>query len=359
MSIITNSQDDKFVFPLKLDNYLSVLSKYYGKDDKRQLQEIIVNARPRIETGWTSNTWNGGAYGHAIFLTIPESIYLKIVNEKIELQSEIRNRLNTIHDLQNEFVGEVFFEMELLEDHNWRKASGLVISPEINITDTEKNRIWETEGFRVFLSHKTEVKKETALLKNKLSLYGVSCFVAHEDIHPTQEWQNEIENALHTMDSFVALITEDFHDSLWTDQEIGFAFGKGVPIIAIRLGKDPYGFIGKFQGLSSTWEEAPFEIIKILIKKEKMIDTFIGAVKFCEGFENSNKLSELLPYIERLSDSQIDSLIEAYNENSQVYDSFGFNGRKSRYYGEGLVHHLKRITGIDYTLNSRKKIERG
>src|SRR5207244_4904937 len=137
------------------------------------------------------------------------------------------------------------------------------------VTPDATKRIWEDDGFRVFLSHKSDVKKETASLKERLRLFGISCFVAHEDIHPTKAWQDEIENALASMDGFVALMTENFHDSEWTDQEVGFAFARGVPMIAVRLGKNPYGFIGKFQGLSSTWLIAAEEIVRILIKNER------------------------------------------------------------------------------------------
>ena len=86
-------------------------------------------------------------------------------------------------------------------------------------------------------------------LKDELAIFGVSCFVAHKDIQPTKAWQDEIERALANMDGFVALMTVDFHDSDWADQEVGFALARGVPIIAVRLGRNPYGFIGKFQGL--------------------------------------------------------------------------------------------------------------
>jgi len=66
------------------------------------------------------------------------------------------------------------------------------------------------------------VKKETAQLKKSLELIGVSAFVAHTDIKPTTHWQEEIENALASMDAFVALLTEKFHESPWTDQEVGY-----------------------------------------------------------------------------------------------------------------------------------------
>lgn len=349
-----SDQENKFEFPSKIDHYLAALSKHYGKEGQKQLQEIIVNSKARVIAEYSYDSW--GRYGHALYMEIPESIYLKTVNEKIGLQSEIKKGLNTIHDIQDEFIEEVIFKMEVPENQDWRKDSGLLITHDRVISDPVANRIWEKKCFRVFLSHKAEVKKETADLKDKLRIYGISCFVAHEDVNPTIEWQNEIENALHTMDTFVALLTGGFHDSLWTDQEVGFAFGRGVPIVSVKLGKDPYGFIGKFQALSCTWDKAPAEIAKILIKKEPMLNAYINAIKECTNYDHSNKLSELLPFIERLTDSQIENLIEAFNENSQVYDSYGFNGENPKYYGDGLLCHLKRITKIDFKLSSRNKI---
>ncbi|WIM06798.1 MAG: toll/interleukin-1 receptor domain-containing protein [Candidatus Nitricoxidivorans perseverans] len=135
-----------------------------------------------------------------------------------------------------------------------------------------------------FLSHKSEVKREVSELKDRLRLFGISCFVAHEDIHPTKAWQHEIENALASMDGFVALMTESFHESDWTDQEVGFAFARGVPMIAVRLGKDPYGFIGKFQGLSSTWSNSAEGIVKVLIKYDRMFSAYAEALRHCPNW---------------------------------------------------------------------------
>lgn len=189
-----------------------------------------------------------------------------------------------------------------------------------------------------------------AVLKEELKLYGISCFVAHEDIHPTKEWQIEIENALDSMDAFVALLTDGFHDSLWTDQEMGFAFARGVPIVPVKLGKDPYGFIGKFQALSCSWMTTAKEIVKILAKHERMVNALIIAIKNCENFDNGNALAEILPSIDKLSPQQERDLLDAFNTNEQVSSSFGFNGRKSHVLGKGLPYHLNRLTGKNYQL---------
>jgi hypothetical protein len=347
-----------FELPKNIEHYLATLSKVYGQEGRKQHQEIIVNSLIRVHEGWSYDGWNGGTYGHALYLTVPEVLYINLVKQRDSLQNQIREDINKIHNIQNEFVGDVFIEMQIQEEQDWRKESGLLLTCQRIILPEVQNRIWGDEGYRVFLSHKAEVKKETAGLKKKLNLLGVSCFVAHEDINPTKEWQNEIENALFSMDAFVALMTERFHDSLWTDQEVGVAFGRGVPIISVKLGKDPYGFIGKFQALSCPWDNAAQEIVKILVKHDGMLNAYIKAVQDCQSFEHGNTLAEILPFIDRLSHQQATSLVSAYNDNGQVHKSYGFNGKNPGTYGNGLPFHLNRLTGQTYNFSySGFKIE--
>lgn len=103
-----SGQDIDYILPKNIDRYLATLSKYYEKEGQKQLQEIIVNSNARVHAGWSIDGWNGGTYGHALYLAMPESIYLSTVNEKAELQSEIRQGLNKIHDVQNEFLKKFF-----------------------------------------------------------------------------------------------------------------------------------------------------------------------------------------------------------------------------------------------------------
>lgn len=79
---------------------------------------------------------------------------------------------------------------------------------------------------------------------------SVDAFVAHSAIEPTREWLDEIDRALRTCHALVAFFTEDFASSHWSDQEVGIAYGRGTLIVPVRMGVDPYGFIGKYQGLT-------------------------------------------------------------------------------------------------------------
>ncbi len=347
-----------FQLSKEIEHYLAVLSKLYSQQGRRQKLEIVVNSRIKVHEGWSYDNWDGGTYGHALFLTLPEALYLGCVDKKDELRNQIKDDINRIHDVRNEFIDDVFLEMEPIADRDWRRESGLLQSRRRVVTQDAATRVWGNRGYRVFLSHKAEVKKEAAELKSRLELFGAGCFVAHEDIHPTKEWQDEIENALTSMDAFVALLTSEFHNSLWTDQEVGFALCRAVPIIAVKLGRDPYGFIGKFQALACDWDAAPTAIAKLLVKQSQMLDAYIGALRLCTSFDQGNTLAEVLPDVERLSDEQVNQLMEAFNENDQLGGSFGFNGSRPRYYGDGLAFHLSRITGQRYSLSTSGDIER-
>lgn len=342
-----SAEDPQFTFPRKIEHYLAALSKLYAQEGKRVLQEIIVNSRPHVKL-WNTDNWNGGTYGHAVFLTVPEETYLRFARNRNDVQNEIKEDINKIHNLPEEYVDQVFLEMAEIKDRDWRAESGVLFSDERAAAPTAAKRIWGEGTYRLFLSHKTAVKRETSELKKRLEPFGISCFVAHEDILPTKEWQDEIENALLSMDAFVALMTSDFHESQWTDQEVGFALARGVPVVAIKLGLDPYGFLGKFQALSCTWEEAPLRLAKLLIRQPRMLDAYIATLPRCSSFDDGNTLAQVLPHIESLTPTQVERVIAAFNGNIELRGSFGFNGAKPRAYGDGLAEHLSRITGTRY-----------
>ena len=134
----------------------------------------------------------------------------------------------------------------------------LQISDELGIPHTYHSQLIADEGsfwdvghfrFRLFLSHVAPFKDKAAYLEKRLRDFGISAFVAHQDIEPTKEWLVEIEKALFSMDTLAALLTPGFADSHWTDHEVGVAIGRCKSVIPILKGQIPYGFIGKYQGL--------------------------------------------------------------------------------------------------------------
>jgi hypothetical protein len=323
----------KFQLPPKVDSYLAILNRLYERQKKTLLQEIVVNGTVSVHEGWDYDNWNGGTYGHAITLTVPEDIYLRVMEADKDVRNQINTDLNKLHNEQNENFSVVFIEMETKPDEKWREKSG-VYRPRMaasSIPGEDLRRIWGNLHIRVFLSHKSSVKKDTSKLKQSLSKFGIAAFVAHEDIEPTEEWMREIERALFSMDALVALLSDNYHESNWTDQEVGVAIGRGVPLISIRLGMDPYGLMGKGQGLGgciwSDTDDMASKIFHILVKKlsdkSRLFQSALSVYARSRGFEESAwNIKHLLSIFETLTAEQVDQLIKAYQSNPKNKCSF-------------------------------------
>jgi hypothetical protein len=115
-----------------------------------------------------------------------------------------------------------------------------------------ESAFWEANHFRLFISHLATFKRTVGALQASLKRFGISAFVAHVDIEPTKEWQDEIEAALYSMDAMAAVFMPGFKESNWTDQEVGIAIGRGALVIPVIRGLNPYGFVAKYQGLQAS-----------------------------------------------------------------------------------------------------------
>ena len=129
----------------------------------------------------------------------------------------------------------------------------------------DMNRVWGN-GYKgkalVFLSHRAGYRREVSVVREELEEQGLRCFVAHEDIAPSTIWQDEILDALDTMTIFVGFVTKEFHGGGWPDQEVGYAYQRGVPRVFVKLGDaDPVGMVGREQALRTDWDRASDDII--------------------------------------------------------------------------------------------------
>jgi hypothetical protein len=196
---------------------------------------------------------------------------------------------------------------------------------------------WTKGAFRLFITHLAKHKAFASALKSELESYGICGFVAHSDIEPTLEWQDEIESALRTCDALVALLHDEFHESNWTDQEIGFAMGRGVPVSAISLGQTPYGFIGRFQafpGMSKSAAVLAGELFDSYRKNKQtqgrmadlVVSLFEGSGSFAEAKTHAGWLGELTTW----EPSFTKRIRAAVKDNRQVSGSFGVPERVER-----------------------------
>jgi hypothetical protein len=344
--------------PKEIERYIASLEKVYQHQNQGFLQSILVNARIDIEQT-SYDRWDGGQYGFTLRLMIPDVIFVNVIETKDAHEKKIKEDINRLISINGEFIESVSLEMALVSDESWREKSGHLLLPRNEVTVSASSRIWgnESKKIKMFLSHKAEYKKQTADLKLLMERFGFTCFVAHEDIQPTKEWQDEIENALFSMDVLVALMTEDFHNSNWTDQEIGVAIGRGVLVIPVKMGKDPYGFIGKYQALNGSWQnitQIARGIFAILVNhsrfREALFKSAIYTLEKAASYDISHfVVKDILPHFGKLNPSQVNEIQEVYKQNDQIYGCY--------LVGRDLPNILNNLTGKKYKISNRSIVE--
>ncbi|VVB91143.1 TIR domain protein [uncultured archaeon] len=184
------------------------------------------------------------------------------------------------------------------------------------------------KSLKVFFSYSTNDKAIVGTLKNLLESMGFEVFLAHEDLEPCVEWREEIKENLHNCDIFIPLLTDNFKDSEWTDQETGMAVSADKFIIPIQVDFPPYGFIGKIQSLRKNEYpiETAKEIVKVIRKRSKfgkdMNNLIIHAFMNSKSFDQANDRARLLEDIPDLTPEQIYQLVNSTKKNYIIQKAY-------------------------------------
>lgn len=76
----------------------------------------------------------------------------------------------------------------------------------------------------LFLSHATTDRTFATELANVLRKHGIAVWYSRTEIRGSQEWQDEIGNALDRCDWFLAVLSPASVRSMWVKREVNFAF---------------------------------------------------------------------------------------------------------------------------------------
>mgnify|MGYP001610573014 FL=1 len=197
---------------------------------------------------------------------------------------------------------------------------------------------------KVFISYSSLDGHIAGLFKQGFRNYaGFSVFLAHEDIAPALEWELKIIKNLKESDIIVPLITGNYRNSEFTDQELGMALAWEKIIFPIKLSNiNPYGFIKKIQALKCPPNEnciinAIATIVFVLTEnkefnkfKEIVTDSLTIALNKSSSFNTTRIVIRMLTKIKYFNKDQIQRLREAIRTNNQVYDeAFALPGFKT------------------------------
>jgi hypothetical protein len=316
----------EYAITRKLNHYRKQLMLLYRGANEHLLEEILATAPIYIQERYTYDNWNGGQYGHALTFYLQDEVYGKIGGfEEIEkLSSRIKSDFNQASaSIENEGIAAVFIELFDQEDAECQAA----IQPNGVVSlNGEHVSLWRSGYLKLFISHRDKHKQAAHALAGLLLPYGISCFVAHDNIEPTEKWRHEIEKALRSMDAFLALLTDDFSGGNWTNQEVGFAIARGVPIIPLKVSSlNPYGFMEIYQGLPGDFEnmsQTAQKVFKLIcqkldgrnIVKRATISAFVNSTSYMDSMAAFERLKD----IPQFTDDELDHLAHGFNKNSQL-----------------------------------------
>lgn len=103
-----------------------------------------------------------------------------------------------------------------------------------------------------FVSYSAEARMAARSLEASLKQFFVDCFMAEMSVDPLEDWEEEIRSALMVCDCGLALISGHFASSAWANQEVGYLLGRGCPVLPLKLGGTPPGFLGRVQGFDAS-----------------------------------------------------------------------------------------------------------
>ncbi len=337
---------------------------YRNRPEKKILHEIITSCAVYVKEAVYENYHNNHngllIIEHAIFLFVDENIFLKINDaeeQKItdQLCCDFRARIRWLPEEDICCVALALVD----EDNSEYQAALRPFSQPVIDPDTPLD-IWKPGHIRLFISHRDKYKSEVSKLAKLLENYGISSFVAHDNILPMEEWQTTIEKAMQTMEILVAFITNDFFESTWTNQEVGFAIGHGIPVVSVKLEeKVPEGFLSPVQAIRANVNDLN-SICDVLYetlckhlghnKKERLRKAIIQAFTISS---NEDEIKVRFAYLDKL----LDTLTEV--ESKKIRDAYksNINLCRSSYLDEynKLIDLFNRKTGKQHGINSPQK----
>jgi hypothetical protein len=311
-------------------------------------ESLIRDCRYLVIENTNYDGLDGGVDGHDVVLFLSEDILAQIpINNQNDRRQELRSALGTlIPDAEREFINDVRLEMADEDDAEYQRAVAYGGRPVVN-PDTLS--FWKPGEIRLFISHRDADKAGANALAEALSPFGISSFVAHDTIQPMSEWRHEVIKGLATMEIMLLYLTDQFSDSLWCHQEVGYALGRNVPIISLKLQRaDPPGFAGANQALRGDMQNpanSAAALYKLLAEKlgekDRLQDALVAAFVDTPDFDQArHRFDRMSKHIEELSQGQLERIIAGYRSNDQLFRAIYLDNKNNR-----LVRFLERTTG--------------
>jgi len=178
-----------------------------------------------------------------------------------------------------------------------------------------------------FISYSHEDRKYGAQAKRVLAEVGIQAFLAHDDLHVSDEWRERIIEELKRCDLFIPLLSANFLASKWAPQEVGFIVSRpGVAIAPISLDcTTPFGFISHVQSRKITKDGITRQLLVEPLARRvprKILPGLIQAASNARSFRSAEALmAPLVEYFPIFTRNEAQALAEGSVRNDQIWSA--------------------------------------
>ncbi len=173
---------------------------------------------------------------------------------------------------------------------------------------------------KAFISYSTDDKNIAGQVKTVLNEHGIVAFLAHDDIHVSQEWKDRLIQELNETNIFIPLLSRSFKESDWAPHDLLLE-----PIIT----------------------RFTHEIIPTLIERLAGARSFLSAEAL---------MLPLARHFDKFNDEEIDRFATAAIENNQIWDEH--NCRKQHLPAFIKLHRLRmdpeKLKALEYQVELRQ-----
>jgi len=182
----------------------------------------------------------------------------------------------------------------------------------------------------IFLSYHRNNRDVAKTIKEKLEQRGMQVFMAPDDITGGSKFLSVMYKKIESCHAFIALISNDYPTSEYSDHEIGIALGFDKAVLPICIDeKTPYGFLREYHCVCSSdvdieqkIQEIADTIMILTDTGKEYMDLLIHNLENTGSFVNANHWSKKLAKYSVFTSDQIVRIANARVSNDQIYNSF-------------------------------------
>jgi hypothetical protein len=126
------------------------------------------------------------------------------------------------------------------------------------------------------------------------------------------------------------LLTPGFGDSWWTNQKVGVALGRRVPVVSVQLGEDPRGFIGASQAIRAQNKDAAERARRLFEAfsgyphlQPTLLSSLVRQWESVRSFSEGIRVMDLLNGCKAMPEDLLLRVENAYRDNDQLHNSVG------------------------------------